>query len=322
MTSPPNNGPAANTNTSGDSNNEGDGAPAADPAAKPASDAMRSIEVEGEPSAPVETIGADPRPAETPAQPSPSPNAAPNALAETTPLPGARAAAPGVETKQPAPDIAAPAPQPATAPSAPLPHTQAHTSQKPPINPTAVHFSLPNILTLSRCGMVLLILILLVWPWGPFMTGALFLFGLAALTDWLDGLIARTYNLTSDLGRMLDHIADKLLVGVTMLALCAIGVIDGLNVIAAASILAREIAISGLREHLGGKGIVVEVTQVAKWKTTFQMVALAALMAAPLAPIEFVARLTGLMILWIAMVMTLVSGAQYIWGTRHAWDRT
>lgn len=182
------------------------------------------------------------------------------------------------------------------------------------------HLSVPNILTAARCLSVIVIVVLLIWPWGPLMTGALVVFGLSALTDWLDGRIARAFNLVSDLGRMLDHIADKLLVGITMLALCAIGVIDGLNVLAAALILTREIAISGLREHLAPRGIVVPASNLGKWKTTFQMVALAALMASPLAPFELVARIAALLILWVAMGMTLVSGFQYVWGTRKAWS--
>mgnify|MGYP000073641827 CR=1 FL=1 len=99
------------------------------------------------------------------------------------------------------------------------------------------------------------------------------------------------------------------------------GVIDGLNVLAATLILMREIAISGLREHLGGRGVVVPASDLAKWKTTFQMVALAALMAAPLAPLETVARVAALTILWVAMGMTLVSGFQYMWATRGEWSK-
>lgn len=180
--------------------------------------------------------------------------------------------------------------------------------------------SLPNLLTAARCVSVLIIVVMLLWPWGPQITGALIVFALASATDWLDGRLARAFNLVSPLGRMMDSIADKLLVGATLLCLCAIGVIDGLNVLAAALILMREIAISGLREHLGGRGVVVPASDLAKWKTTFQMVALAALMAAPWAPFETVARVAALLILWAAMGMTLVSGFQYAWATRGEWS--
>ncbi|MEM7694459.1 MAG: CDP-diacylglycerol--glycerol-3-phosphate 3-phosphatidyltransferase, partial [Pseudomonadota bacterium] len=218
----------------------------------------------------------------------------------------------------PEPRVAAAVPAPPQAPSPPAePRASgAKVTHAPPI----ATISLPNLLTGARIVMVLFIAILLLWPFGPLLTGALLLFGLAALTDWLDGKLARAWNLETDLGRMMDHIADKLLVAVTLVCLCAVGLIDGLNAFAAALILAREIAISGLREHLGAKGVSVPVTQVAKWKTTFQMVALAAIMAAPLAPLESVARFAGLLILWAAMAMTLVSGLQYVMATKDAWD--
>ncbi|MCF3932162.1 CDP-diacylglycerol--glycerol-3-phosphate 3-phosphatidyltransferase [Acuticoccus sp. M5D2P5] len=179
--------------------------------------------------------------------------------------------------------------------------------------------TIPNILTILRCLGVFALAVLLVWPFGDVRLAALIVFVLAALTDWLDGYLARKLNQISAFGRMLDSIADKLLVGVALLMLCAEGTIGGLNSLAAALILMREIAISGLREHLGTKGIVVPASLFAKWKTTIQLVAIAVLIGAPLtwAPATFV--VIGLVILWAAVVMTLVSGWQYIWGTRKAW---
>ena len=247
--------------------------------------------------------------------------AAASEAAATRAAAAAEATAADTATPAPRPELdyrPTPGPGPQAArPSAPviMPNGQPH-----PYPRALIHLTVPNLLTAVRCASVILIVVLLIWPWGPLINGALVVFALAALTDWFDGKLARAWNATSDLGRMLDHVADKLLIGVTMLALCAIGVIDGLNVLAAALILAREIAISGLREHLGARKVVVPATMLAKWKTTFQMVALAALMAAPLAPIEIVARVTALLILWIAMGMTLVSGFQYVWGTRHVWN--
>ncbi|MEM9224193.1 MAG: CDP-diacylglycerol--glycerol-3-phosphate 3-phosphatidyltransferase [Pseudomonadota bacterium] len=204
----------------------------------------------------------------------------------------------------------------------PSPHASSGTkrSEDSGLSPELMAIlTLPNVLSGLRAVLVLLIVILLLWPWGPQLTGALILFAIAAGTDWLDGRLARAWNQESELGRMIDHIADKLLVCVTLLTLCAIGVIDGVNALAAALILARELAISGLREHLSVKGVALPSSIFAKWKTTFQMVALAALMAAPLAPFTGAARFSGLLILWVAMFMTVVSGFQYAYQTRHIW---
>ncbi|MEM8551218.1 MAG: CDP-alcohol phosphatidyltransferase family protein, partial [Pseudomonadota bacterium] len=143
------------------------------------------------------------------------------------------------------------APQ-ASAPAPALPYGQ--TGAPPPV----ANISLPNLLTGIRCICVLVLALMLVWPFGgPFLTGALVIFAFAALTDWLDGQLARALNMQTDLGRMLDHMADKLLVCVTLLSMCAAGLLDGLNAFAAALIVAREIFISGLREHLSGRGVVV-----------------------------------------------------------------
>lgn len=178
--------------------------------------------------------------------------------------------------------------------------------------------NIPTFLTWVRVAGVLVFAVLIAWPSSDQRVAALIVFLLAAATDWLDGYLARTWNQTTAFGRMLDSIADKLLVGTTLLMLCAEGTITGLNALAAALILIREIAISGLREHLGEKGILVPVSMAGKWKTTVQLIALAALIAAPLTPFPVVALWAGLVILWGAAVLTVVSGAQYAWGARHA----
>ena len=179
--------------------------------------------------------------------------------------------------------------------------------------------NLPTLLTWFRCIAVLAVAVTLAWPFGPHRGLALTLFVLAAVTDWLDGYLARTLNQTTAFGRMLDSIADKMLVSVTLLMLCAEGSIHGVHALAAALILTRETAIAGLREHLASKEVVVPASMLAKWKTTVQLVALAVLIAAPLVPFPVIANWAGLAILWVATVMTVVSGAQYVWGTRHNW---
>lgn len=178
---------------------------------------------------------------------------------------------------------------------------------------------IPNVLTVIRCVGVLAVAVLLVPPVGPHLWAALVVFAGAAATDWFDGYLARRWNQTTAFGRMLDSIADKLLVGVTLMMLCALGIIEGVHALAAALILTREIAISGLREHLGAKAIVMPPSLLGKWKATVQLIALAALIAAPLTPLPQVAKVAGLALLWGAMVMTVISGVQYAWGTRHAW---
>lgn len=178
---------------------------------------------------------------------------------------------------------------------------------------------IPNALTVFRCIAVVLVAVALGWPGGPLTTLALVLFLAAAVSDYLDGFIARSMNMTSPFGRMLDSIADKLLVGVTLLMLCAEGTIFGVHAFAAALILYREIAISGLREHLAPKGIVVPSSMFGKWKTTFQLLAIAILIAAPLTPFPWGVTIWALVILWVAVGMTLASGAEYVLATRSAW---
>ncbi|ORE92980.1 CDP-diacylglycerol--glycerol-3-phosphate 3-phosphatidyltransferase [Acuticoccus yangtzensis] len=179
--------------------------------------------------------------------------------------------------------------------------------------------NIPTLLTTFRCLAVLIIAGALVWPFGAYQTFALILFILAALTDFLDGYLARAWNQTTAFGRMLDSIADKMLVSVVLVMLCANGAIFGFHAFAAALILTRETAIAGLREHLASKEVVVPASMLAKWKTTVQLVALGVLIAGPLMPFPVVANWAGLVVLWIATAMTVISGAQYVWGTRHNW---
>jgi cardiolipin synthase len=134
--------------------------------------------------------------------------------------------------------------------------------------------SLPNLLTLSRIGLipVLLLLLYLNEPWARWT--ALVLFTLAGVTDWLDGYLARNRGQVSSIGRFLDPIADKLLVSAVILLLVAVDSITGLVLLPALVILCREILVSGLREYLAEIQVPVPVSNLAKWKTVIQMVAL------------------------------------------------
>ena len=135
--------------------------------------------------------------------------------------------------------------------------------------------TLPNILTLSRIVTVPLLAALLWWPgWATGYLLGFVVYCLMGITDYFDGYLARAQGAVSKLGIFLDPIADKIMVAAVILILCANGDIAGLHVIAALIILLREITVSGLREFLAGLQVSMPVSQLAKWKTTLQLVAL------------------------------------------------
>jgi cardiolipin synthase len=182
---------------------------------------------------------------------------------------------------------------------------------------------LPNLLTLSRIAAIPLLVLLaaLRTPWGDLL--AAILFALAAITDYFDGMLARERLQLSDFGRMLDPIADKLLVGATLMVLVGFGHLPAYGIYPAIVIMLREILVSGLREYLAGIRLGLPVTRLAKWKTGFQMAALGLLLLGGAG-----ARLIGLgwlhpgliggTLLWIAAVLTLITGWDYlVAGLRH-----
>jgi cardiolipin synthase len=173
--------------------------------------------------------------------------------------------------------------------------------------------NVPNALTLARIILIVPFAALFYLEGAGMRWGALALFVIAAVTDWFDGYLARVLNQGTALGRMLDPIADKLLVVTALVLLVATGGIAGWSVAAVLAILLREMAVSGFREHLGPLGIVVPVTQLAKWKTTVQLIALILLIA----PIE-AARMPGLVLLWAAAALTVVTGYGYLRATIRA----
>ena len=183
--------------------------------------------------------------------------------------------------------------------------------------------SLPNVLTYARIVAVPLLVACLYFLRGDAARWSAFaLFVAAALTDWLDGYLARAWAQQSTLGRMLDPIADKLIVGATLLMLVHDQTIAGLSVWAAIIILCREILVSGLREFLAELNVKVHVSQLAKWKTALQMVALAVLLAGPAADKLWPdTTALGLFILWVAALLTLWTGYDYLKaGIRHAME--
>lgn len=183
--------------------------------------------------------------------------------------------------------------------------------------------NLPNLLTFSRILAIGLIigLLLLDPPLGSWLALAAYTY--ACVTDFFDGYLARALHQQSALGRFLDPIADKLLVSAVLLMLVANDRIAGPTVLPAMVILCREILVSGLREFLAGLRVSVPVSQLAKWKTTLQMIALGFLIVGNAGP-DFGPISTteiGIYGLWIAAALTLITGYDYLRvGLRHMTD--
>lgn len=174
-------------------------------------------------------------------------------------------------------------------------------------------FSLPNLLTYGRILAVPAVVFCMLWPsYDAARWAALGIFVLAAITDFFDGYLARRWKLQSALGRMLDPIADKLLVSVCILMLALDKTLDGWHIWAGVIILCREILVSGLREFLAELRVSVPVTKLAKWKTTAQLVALAFLLAGPAGDkvLAYNSEI-GLVLLWISAILTLYTGYDY-----------
>lgn len=170
---------------------------------------------------------------------------------------------------------------------------------------------LPNALTIGRIVAIPVVVALLFSDSAAAAFWATFLFVLAAITDFFDGWLARKLEVVSEVGRFLDPIADKLLVAAVLLMLVAADRIHGVHVVAAILILLREVFISGLREFLGGSQIVMPVSQLAKWKTTVQLVALTVLIAAPLLPDASWVAVLAYGLLWLSAALTVITGWDY-----------
>jgi cardiolipin synthase (CMP-forming) len=176
-------------------------------------------------------------------------------------------------------------------------------------------FSLPNCLTYLRILAVPAIVGILFWPREDSMRWwALAFFVVAAITDYFDGYFARAWHQYSAIGRMLDPIADKLLVAATLLMLVADETIASWSLWAAIIILCREILVSGLREFLAELRVSLPVTRIAKWKTAAQLIAIGFLVAGPAGDSVLPENWTlniGLTLLWIAAGLTLYTGWDY-----------
>jgi CDP-diacylglycerol--glycerol-3-phosphate 3-phosphatidyltransferase len=156
-------------------------------------------------------------------------------------------------------------------------------------------WNLPNILTLLRLiaapGLVIMFLYF-TRPYADWF--ALFLFVTAALTDWIDGYLARAWKQETKLGAMLDPIADKAMVVIALLVITGYAGMDPWILLPATIIMFREVFVSGLREFLGDTAGTLKVTNLAKWKTTAQMVAIAVLFATGIFQHMWIERTVGM----------------------------
>tara|TARA_Y100001960_G_C14637803_1_gene809185 strand:- start:250 stop:810 length:561 start_codon:yes stop_codon:yes gene_type:complete len=171
---------------------------------------------------------------------------------------------------------------------------------------------LPNILTIARTVAIVPIAALLFLSDPTARWIALLIYVAACLTDYLDGWLARRLSADTPFGRMLDPIADKLLVGTLIVMLAATG---DAPVIPAMIIIFRELLISGVREQLAARTVTLHVTKLAKWKTTVQMVAVAFLLpgtAGFTLGTEFTTLEFGQLLFWLAALLTLITGWDYL----------
>ncbi|HEY2008596.1 MAG TPA: CDP-diacylglycerol--glycerol-3-phosphate 3-phosphatidyltransferase [Rhizomicrobium sp.] len=187
-------------------------------------------------------------------------------------------------------------------------------------------FALPNALTILRILLVPVFVVAYVIPGEAARLVAFAVFALAGISDWLDGFAARKLKAGSDFGRMLDPIADKVLVGVALMMLVAEGtftqikpngMLSLLRLVPALIILSREILVSGLREFLAGTKVSVPVTTVAKFKTAVQMIAIGAMILTPLADVlvpgipSLTYAFVAYLLLWVAAALTVYTGVIY-----------
>jgi CDP-diacylglycerol--glycerol-3-phosphate 3-phosphatidyltransferase len=169
---------------------------------------------------------------------------------------------------------------------------------------------LPLWLTFFRMLSVPFIVVLMLWqpPYWNWSTSALFI--LASISDWLDGYFARKYQAESDLGKLLDPIADKFLVSTVLILLIPLGRIEALLVVL---LLNRDIIINGLRSFAASTGKIISAGSLGKWKTALQMVAIPAILI-----YENIGPLSGQWIgywgLWLSLILSVISAAQYIYG--------
>lgn len=176
---------------------------------------------------------------------------------------------------------------------------------------------LPNVLTILRIVSIPFLIGALACQTGAGNVLALALYVLSCVTDYLDGALARRWRQFSELGRMMDPIADKLLVGALLLALAGFGHLKFFSLYAAIIIMLREIMVSGLREYMAFNSHKIPSTRLAKWKTAIQMLAIGFLVIGDSGCVvlgldRIPAYDIGSILLWLSVVPTLMSGWGYL----------
>jgi len=172
--------------------------------------------------------------------------------------------------------------------------------------------NIANVLTIIRMLMlpVMVYLFYQEEAWGPSAIWACFwLYVIAAITDYLDGYLARKFKQTSDFGTFLDPISDKIMVAVVLVMLIATDRVEMCGIVLTLIIFTREFLVSGLREYMGPKNIKVPVMKLAKWKTTVQMLSCGVLILSGIVPFAYEG---GMALLLIATVLTVVTGWKYL----------
>ena len=172
---------------------------------------------------------------------------------------------------------------------------------------------MPNFLTITRILLsVITTGIIIIFPNKPIYIVSFILFCVAGITDFFDGWYARKNNEVSELGKMLDPIADKILVISILIALMINSIITNLNIIPALIIIYREVFVSGLREYLGEKSIKVYVTNQSKWKTTIQFIAISGFIIFPIIENNvYYFYLLFSILLWLSSIMSISTGFNY-----------
>lgn len=200
--------------------------------------------------------------------------------------------------------------------------TDAPKNPRPPRSLREELTNLPNLLTMSRIALIppVMLLMLQNTPTGNFF--ATLLFTVAAITDWLDGYLARKRGLESVIGKFLDPLADKLIVLATLIIAVELDRIPGWFVVL---LLSREITITGLRSIASNEGLSIDVVQSGKFKTAFQLVGIVALLLDKPYYIDFGVgaqwvdfNVLGIMLLALSMVFSLLSAGQYFVGFLRA----
>jgi len=169
-------------------------------------------------------------------------------------------------------------------------------------------FNLPNSITLIRLAVIPVLFLLLLSPGRILSMIIAVLFIMAAITDLIDGYVARKYNIVTTMGKFLDPIADKLVVTTAMIMLIPIGRIPAWIV---AIIIMRDLLVDGLRSIASADGLVIDASRLGKQKTLCQIVAVSALLIHYDTVFGLNAHAVGMAVLYLALVLTVWSGADY-----------